>query len=405
MAKSNIKNDIRLEQYKNMLNVINRHNHIQEEVSNTLKATRMRSIINSYRLVEAYKADSKVAYVGEQFPTEIVYAFNMQAWNIESMAILFAQSVNIEDFFQLSEENFLSRDICSFLRAPFATMHANCYPRPNIVLSNDQPCDCLAKLGYIASQLYNSPYFSLNTPNEINGESINYLVAQINKMILKIEKELSCSFDENNFKKIVEYSNEAKEYYCKTTEILKKSYVPRVSRELLEIFGLNAFGLKETVSLCKVLYEEALEISQKQNTKKKRVLWMGQAPEGFHEIIKYLERELDIIFSAILWDGTLMSLDIENPIHSIAKRAILFHWHSDRMKENTAMVCDEFGIEAIIIANVWGCRNMLGIRSVIKEVAEEKNLKYLTINLDVMDRNNYAFNQVKNRLDAFLEII
>ena len=53
----------------------------------------------------------------------------------------------------------------------------------------------------------------------------------------------------------------------------------------------------------------------------------------------------------------------------------------------------------------WGCRNMMGISPMLRDVAESRKLKYLTINLDLVDRNNYAFNHVKNRVDAFLELM
>lgn len=398
---------IRKEQYENMLDIIKKYNYSSEDSDKILKSKRMRSIINSYRLAEAYKGNTKVAYVGEQYPTEIVYAFNVMAWNIESMSILIGQSINIDEYFLLTEENHLSRDICSFLRAPFGMMKANCYPKPDIVLSNDQPCDCLAKLGYIASENYNSPFISLNTPNTITDESVEYLVNQIKSTIYDIEEKLGIVFDEDNFMKTIKYSNEAKSYYRKTIELLKTETLPGIPRELHEIFGMNTFGLKETVNVCKVLYEEAIEMhnNNKKNNNKKRVLWIGQVPEGFHELIVYLDNEVEIIYSTTMWEGVLMDLDVVDPIKSIAKRAILFHWHSQRMKDNAIKICDEYDISGIIISNIWGCRNMLGISSVIREVVNEKKLKCLTINLDLIDRNNYAFNHVKNRIDAFLEIL
>jgi hypothetical protein len=41
----------------------------------------------------------------------------------------------------------------------------------------------------------------------------------------------------------------------------------------------------------------------------------------------------------------------------------------------------------------------------LRDLAARKKLKYLTINIDLVDRNNYAFNHVKNRVDAFLELL
>ena len=48
---------------------------------------------------------------------------------------------------------------------------------------------------------------------------------------------------------------------------------------------------------------------------------------------------------------------------------------------------------------------MMGLSPMIRDIAIRRKLKYLIINIDLVDRNNYAFNHVKNRVDAFLELV
>lgn len=393
-------------QYRNMMDAINIYNAGIQKDKSSLKTTKMRSLMNAYRLSEAYKNNTKVAYVGEQFPNEIVLAFNLNAWNIESMAILFSQSINTDRFFNLTQENNLSRDICSFLRGPFGVMLSNSYPTPDIALANDQPCDCLAKLVNMASKIYGCPFYTLNTPNYINEDALLYLVNQMKYLISEIESKLNIKFEQEQFNKVIAYSNEARSYYCKIVELHRRATLPGVSRELLEVFGMNYFGVKETVQICKTLYQEALEMSkQSENTKKKRVLWVGQVPEGSHDLLDYLDDFVEVVFWPSLWESNLMILDPEEPLKSIAHRAILYHWNSERMRINIEDICKKFEIEGIIICNIWGCRNNLGLSSMIREFSREQNLKCLTLGLDLMDRNNYSFAYVKNRVDAFLEII
>lgn len=394
-------------QYKNMTEIIEKYKAKESDQTNNLKTTRMRSIMNSYRLSESYKINSKVAYVGEQFPSEIVFAYNLVAWNTESLAILLSANLDLDEYLNLTQENSLSRDICSFIRGPYGVMLGNCYPTPDIILANDQPCDCLAKLEYMAGKLYDSPFYTLNTPINITEDSITYLANQMKDIIKRIEEVVKVEFEQEKFMKILEYSNEAREYYCKTAELLKTKKLPGVCRELHEIFGMNYFGLKENMMMCKTLYEEALEMVKNPHNeiKEKRVLWIGQTPNNSHEIIQHLEKELEVIYWAPFWDANLMKLDIERPFESIAERAILYHWNADRMRQNAIEVCDKYGISGIVIADIWGCRNMMGINSSMREMAKEKNLKYLTINLDLVDKKNYSISQVKNRIDAFLEIM
>jgi benzoyl-CoA reductase/2-hydroxyglutaryl-CoA dehydratase subunit BcrC/BadD/HgdB len=402
------KNLDRATQYRQMMGIAAKTEHKPPGRLNSLKTTRMRAILNSYRLAAAYKESSKVAYVGEQFPTEIVFAFDLIGWNIESMAILFAQSVDVQDYFSLTRENNLSRDICSFLRGPFGLMLANCYPTPDLVLANDQPCDCLAKLEYMAGKMYGKPFFALNTPNSIDAGSIAYLVGQMQRLIVQIEAISGNAYDPDIFQSVIRWSNEARHYYCQTAQLLQNQPLPGVSRELHEIFGMNYFGLKETVQLCKTLYQEASAMAGATNRREnqlKRVLWIGQIPEHSHELIEYLDSEIEILYWAPLWEANWVMLDNDAPLESIAQRAILYHWNSARMREDICRICDNYAVDGIIIANMWGCRNMMGVSPMLRELAKEKSLKCLTINIDLVDRNNYSYPHVKNRIDAFLEIL
>jgi len=391
-------------QYENLLRLLGEPGSATENVS-ALKATRMRSILNCYRLAEAYKKGTKVAYVSEQFPTEIVFAMGAIPWNIESMAIMLAQSVDVNRIFQMTQEHELSRDICSFLRGPFGMMLAECYPSPDIVLTNDQPCEGLSKMMFMSGKRYTAPVLGLHSPNSVDDDSLNYLVKQLEQMLLRIAHEFGVELNGDSLRAAVDYSNQARAYYCKTLSLLETHRLPGVSRELQEIFGMNYFGTKENVQVCKVLYEEAVELVQGEQNSGKRVLWIGQVPEESHELLRHMREAVDIIFWAPLWEANSVMLDEAQPLRSIAERAILYHWSAGRMEKDILRICDAYGIEGFLIANVWGCRNMVGISPMLRDVATSRKLKYLTVNLDLVDRNNYAFNHVKNRVDAFLELM
>jgi benzoyl-CoA reductase/2-hydroxyglutaryl-CoA dehydratase subunit BcrC/BadD/HgdB len=405
------KDDRRL-QYKNLLKALGENNNPDtlepdKLAPDALESSKKRSVMNAYRLSSAYKPESKVVYVGEQFPNEILYALNLISWNVESMGILCSQFSNADDFLRLTEEENIARDICSNVRAPLGFTFANCYPTPDIILVNDHPCDALAKLAHLMSVIYRRPFFSLSTPNKVNKESVAYLLKQLKDMIAVIESTLNLKFNKTQFRRVIQYSNEAREYYFKTIQLFKKARLPGVARELLEIFGMNHWGLKETVNICKTLYEEAVEKSRKPENRKKvkRLLWAGQAPGNSHEIVRYIEREYEIIFWPTLWESNFIILDNHNPLKSIAERSIRYLWNAERYGANTSDICDQFDIEGIIILNIWGCRNMMGMNHMLRELIKKKNLKSLTLNADYIDRNNYSFPHVKNRIDAFLEIL
>lgn len=370
-----------------------------------LRSTRMRSIVNCHRLVEAYKEESRVAYVSEQFPTELAFACGAIPWNIESMAIMLAQSVDVNRIFQLTQERELSRDICSFLRGPFGMMLADAYPTPDVVLTNDQPCEGLSKVMFMSGKRYGAPLMALHTPNAVDEESIGYLVKQMERMLSRIEAALGVELGPDALRSAVAWSNEARSYYCRTLELLRDHKLPGVSRELQEIFGMNYFGAKANAQICRVLYEEARELIGGARLKGKRVLWIGQVPEESHELLQHMSRTVEILFWAPLWEANALLIDEERPLRSIAERAILYHWNAARMKADVERICDAYAIEGLLVANVWGCRNMMAMAPMLRDVASSRKLKCLTINTDLVDRNNYAFSNVKNRVDAYLELM
>ncbi|MGC2781841.1 MAG: 2-hydroxyacyl-CoA dehydratase family protein [Bradyrhizobium sp.] len=321
------------------------------------------------------------------------------------MAIMLAQSVDVNRILQLTQERELSRDICSFLRGPYGMILADCYPTPDIVLTNDQPCEGLAKEMWLAGKRYDAPVLALNTPEIIDEDSIGYLVEQLEHMMARMGAELGVEISRESLRCAIEFSNRAREYYDKTVQLLQTHRLPGISRELQEIFGMNYFGTRENVQLCKALFEAALELTRSEPSRGKRVLWIGQVPEETHELLRHVSRVVDIVYWAPLWESNRLPLDEAAPLRSIAERAMLYHWSAERMRAEIARICDAYDIDGFLIINVWGCRNIAGLSPMLRDLATSKKIKHLTINIDLVDRNNYAFNHVKNRVDAFLELM
>lgn len=379
----------------------------QQAQADLLKASKMRSLMNSYNFIEAYKEKSKVAFTGEEFPHELLFALGIIPLNLQTTTALFSRSDSLNRFISLADEFYLSRDICSNVRCSLGIGLADCLPRPDIVLGNSAPCDGFSKLAYIVSKLYKCKFFILNTPAFINDDSISYLERQMKEVINEISIALNIKFKQENLIETIEYSNKAKEYFCKTTRLCRKARLPGVLRELFEFIVSNPWGKKELVSISRTLYEDAYAESQKKENQKngKRVLWIGQVPNYSHGLIEYIEKEVEVLYMGCLDDSHEIMLDPKEPLKSIAKRSVMYMWDPVRMGNTISTLCKTFEIEGIILLNAWGCRNLLGINHMFKELKRNSDTKFLTIDVDFMDKDKYAFSQLKNRIDAFTEII
>ncbi|WP_150275294.1 2-hydroxyacyl-CoA dehydratase subunit D [Paenibacillus tepidiphilus] len=371
------------------------------------KTARYRSLFNAYYITECFKEQTKVAYVGEVFPNELLFAFGFISLNFESISTLFSQSEAIDMCLRLTEENYLPRDLCSSVRAAYGAALANCLPRPDMIIINNHLCDGLSKLGFQFSKIYDTVYSTFNVPLQETDESVAYLAEQFQHVLQEIEQATGMAYDDARFRQVIALSNEAKDYFLKTIDIAKKVHIPGLQRELYEIMAVNCWGMKEMVKICRTLYDETQEKLAAGETapRMKRMLWVGLAPDQSHEMVQYLEHKIELVYWTTYWEGNLMLLDSGQTLETMARRSISYLWNSVRMREQTAYVCDENEIDCIILVNTWGCRNMMGLGQAVREMALLKKIKFLSVDVDIRDKNNYSFSQVKNRIDAFLEIL
>lgn len=394
-------------QYKNIIAALESDSRAPAPVT-MLKASRMRSIVNSYYFREAYKKTTHVAFTGELCPTELLLAFKMVSLNLETMAALFSQSDRLRVYLKQADEYGVSRDICSNIRSGLGIALANCCPAPDVVLGNSYPCDGISKMTFVMSRLYHCPYFMLDTPNYVSDEAVVYLVEQMKRFISEVEKILHVTFSYEDLRRVVDYSNKAREYFNKVNQLCETATLRDVPRELIEIVVSNLWGSKELVDICRTLYDEALaKTNNGENRKTKtRVLWVGQLPFYSDELVDYLvnDCELELIYLSALMNSEFM-LDRDKPLESIARRLLIHTWDPMAIRNDITQIARKFGIDGIVLLNVWGCRNMMGINHMLRDAAVQNDLTFLTVDGDYLDKEKYSFSHLKNRVDAFVEII
>lgn len=403
LNKEDLKKEI---QYSNIIKHFDNSSHLETDRKSPLKSSKMLSIVNSYEFFKTYSEDKITAFVGEQFPHEILYAFGISPVNLEGIAGLIARSDKVDEFLKLGDQNNFSRDICSSLKCSLGLVLANCYPTPNLLISASHPCDGFVKSMFIMSKLYDKEILSIDVPVEINDKTVIYLKKQFEDLIDRIGKNLGITFRNEVFNKIIQESNNARNYYFKTLQLCETKTLPDVFHELMKIAMVGTWGLKETTSVCKKLYEEALEIynTVPDGIKKNRIIMHGQLSHYSDDIVKYLENSVEIIYFAPLLNANEL-LDVNDPLYSIAKRFINFSWNTEYMIKVIKQTVPKLNISGIVFLCPWGCRNLLGMTTILRDTARDCGLKVLVIDNDYLDKEKVAFNHIKNRMDAFLEIL
>lgn len=397
----------REKQYENFKTLLNSSKEELHRNEDSLKASHLRAIYNSFNINNAYKEDSIVALTGEEFPQEILYALNIIPINLQAMGAMLSRSNTnvLQNCFRQMDRVNMSKDLCSNIRSAFSVAFADLLPEPDIIFGNSAPCDGFSKLAYHVSKMYDCSFMFLDTPDSKNDESIAYLAEQIENSFHEIVDRFNLKWNVIELLKTIRYSNEAKKFYLATLALVKNHQIQDVQRELYELVVANLWGAKELVNITKKLYQEALELSKKSVNNKKRVIWIGQVPNYAYKFMDYIFDNVDVIFFASFNDAIVSLIDEKNPYESMAKRLINFSWNPFRRADVILDVCKKYNVDGVILQNPWGCRNILGVTNILRNIMTKNKYKCLTIDSDFMDREKLAYSQVVNRCTAFFEIL
>ncbi len=404
----------RKEQLNKLLRVTRDEGLSKKSPFYTLKAShkRVQVIANLFR--KAYRSDSKVVYRSVIMPTEIFFAMDIVPVCLETVCAMLASSNLSSRLLNVAEQQHYSRDICSFTRCALGAAIEDYLPTPDFLACTSYYCDDTAKLFHILSKMYKKEFFLLDIPYDYNDEeSVNYLAEQLIEMTKRLEKTLNRKLDPTKLQEAIMLSNEAREYFIKINELRMNIPAPISGGEAIDYAALLAFtwGSREMVELCKNLYEEISERVKNGIVKKEerlRLLWRHLRPYYSDALLNFIENELNMTIAFeeinyIHWD----EMDPKEPFRSLARKLILNspvgpieHWIDDSLG-----LIEKYQIDAVISFTHWGCRQLGSTNQIFKDALSKKGIPMLELNGDCIDPREFSFQQLKTRVEAFLEMI
>ncbi len=415
MSISVIGTENKTEQLRKFLRIAKESNVQKRSPFYTLKAThkRLNTVANFFR--KAYRKDTKVAYRSVIMPTEIFFAMDMVPICVEMVSAMLAGSAMGPRALNIAEENHYSRDICSFARCILGAAIEDYLPSPDFLASTSYYCDDTPKLFYTLGKMYSREPFLLDVPYDYkNNDAIEYLARQLEKMVSVLEKAIGRRLDPKRLSQAIEFSNEARDYFVKVNELRKNIPAPILGGEAIDYATLLAFtwGSREMVDVYKMLYEEVRDRvntgAKLKKSSKPRILWRHLRPYYNNYLMEFIERELncEIAFEEINyihWGP----MDPKDPYRSLARKLILNspvgpieHWMEDSFG-----LLDKYSIDAVVSFTHWGCRQLASTNHIFKEALEKRGIPMLELGGDCIDSRDYSFQQIKTRIQAFIEML
>jgi len=378
---------------------------------------------------EGHRAKEEGKPVGwffSTFPVEIAQAFDVYPiWPEQYACLQGALQVSVK-YCEVAEGKGFSKDLCSYARntigsildpkeAPLGGM-----PKPDFIFAASTACDTHLKWSQVLSRMFKVPYFYLDVPYNVSGadsqdlekEYVEIYVAELERLIEFLEKQLDTRLDKNKLRRTMETSIKANDLWMDIMDLRKAIPCPMGAEDAWSavFFVLACPGSQLAVDFYTKLKDEvAAKVKEGQGVvpeEKYRVAWDNLPPWfnlGFYDYLKSLGVVVVIEIPSITWSGRL---DASKPLESLARRELVIYSNSTmpfRIRLMDRLVV-EYSLDGFMLPTNWGCRFMsIGNIDLRNTLYERHGIPSLILDLDATDWRLFSEEQAKVRIEGFVE--
>ncbi len=369
---------------------------------------------------KAYDDGAKVVYVNALVPSEILLSFGVVPFNLGSVGGIFAQAKATTGLINAGEQQFLSSDLCSTSRCLVGAAHQNALPTPEFLVLTSGPCDVDSHLLHVLSRIYDKKWFLLDVPlyYKDSERAIDYVEEQIRQMVRSLEEHLGVPFNPERLQEVVARSNQTLTYIERINALAAGVPSPLSVVETIDIVAsLHLLGSTELVEVYREKLEELearVRSGANATARKPRVLWHWLRTYYSNEIFEHLQErcglevisEYDVMGIGFYgWEA----VDPDRPFRSLARRlmrgASNYSISSEEFARRLPERAKTFSIDGAISFCPRGCRHLVSLNQVLRDIFSNSRLPFLEVDCDCIDDRDYSFSQIKTRLDAFAELL
>jgi len=382
-------------------------------------------------LKQGKEKGTKIVYNNALGPIEFIYAFDALPVYPENHAVVLQAKRMALDTAQAAEAKGYSLDICSYARCDLGYRYSGKspiggIPTPDLIIYSSAQCFTLLKWFEELSRMYNVPLFVLDVPGEGRGlrelpdrNSVLYVKEQLYQLIEWLEDKLGQKFDLARFKETVRLSNEAARLFYLV--LLAARQVPAPLSLFDQYLAMAPIvdqrGKQVTVDFYKALVEELKDRIAKGIEgipgEKYRFWWDGlplwMAMRDFYNIL--LERKINLVANNYTRAWCQLSFepsdDLDKMLEDYATRLVRNFDPMIRERSfDIAYAVKEYSLNGYLLHSDHSCRFLsLGLMDTLKKVHEVTGVPGLLLDTDHGDPRLYQSEQIRNRLDAYLEML
>jgi benzoyl-CoA reductase/2-hydroxyglutaryl-CoA dehydratase subunit BcrC/BadD/HgdB len=361
-----------------------------------------------------YSDNNTVAWCGLAVPFNLLNAMGITSCFVEFVGAVLAATGTADPFLEEAEQAGFVGDTCGYHRTVMGAARKNIMPEPDFLIATTCPCSGGIAIMENLADLFNKDLFVLNVPQQDSEQNVAYLADQIRDMVKFVTRHTGEPLDEGKLRQAVENTNRARKIMQDVYQLAQNVPSPTDGR-LLTNFGLVMplfCGTEAAVEIAQAYKDEFT--ARVDNgipgvpDEKLRLLWIQNRIQFNNPLVELLEKEYraNIVsdeLNDIFWDP----IDPQDPYPGMARRAIAIPLNGSIQRRigHLQKLARDYRLDGAINPCNWGCRQGTGARGLISDGLKEIGVPVLNLEVDCVDKRNFAEGQLRTRVEAFIEML
>jgi benzoyl-CoA reductase/2-hydroxyglutaryl-CoA dehydratase subunit BcrC/BadD/HgdB len=384
------------------------------------------------RLMTRYYATRKVvskvrplAWVTSGAPVELLVGMGVATVYPENYGALVGAQRAAVPLAQVAEDAGYSPDVCSYARCHVGSVldprnaPQGGLPRPDLLVACNNICGTVIKWYQALAQELDIPLFLLDAPYQhqpgLPDHTVQYVAAQLEELIAWVTQHTGRKLKEKKFAQALDLSNQAVTLWREIRELCQARPSPLNAPDLfLSMAPIVVLrGTKDAVTFYQKLKAEVEErVARGEGAlleERYRLLWDNIA-------IWYRLFRLFNLFSSAgacfvvdtytnAWSA---SVDTDEPILGLARTYSTVYINQSLQVRADLMtdLVERFAVDGMVFHSNRSCKPYsLGQYELLEQVGQRTGVPGLILEADMCDTRFYADEPIKNRVQAFLDLL
>ncbi|HID94611.1 MAG TPA: 2-hydroxyacyl-CoA dehydratase [Candidatus Latescibacteria bacterium] len=414
------------------------------------------SYIKDYlqEMLKAKRDGSKlIAWIGgpQTIPVEILHAMDILPQQIDSMAAVFAAKQLSERFIQITESKGYHHDLCTYYKTVYGyvlggqdipEVEGINWPEPDILLGSRSVC-VLHPLGIrMLQRHFNVPTFIADDPlihprMDVHNEKdrwykehstvgvgykhpikeyyLEYVKVQIRRLIAFLEDVSGKKLDWGRLRETVALSSKAAELFLEIQDLRRNVPCPVGAQDIMPLIGPGFYwaGLEMEVEIYQRARDEVREKVEKGEgaipNERFRLFFEGIPPWYNLGLFTYLaDRDAVSVAETYPFEFVHVMDPDRDPIDNLADKALRYMYNTSVQERSdlTLNQVEPYHLDGVIVWNSICCKIFTLFSPFMRyDLEKEFGIPTLILDADQADPREYNDAMVKNRIDAYLEML